>query len=126
MLLLELLGNLGSDSVHVGHALLGESLADALLAAVVVLEGELANQASSLQLLEAVSDALASRLAGVLGHRAVSLVGRVVLAEGVDSHLASHVQLVRHRGCSRVQPVVIIGGQLLGARSLDVNGPLFN
>ena len=91
---LELLGDLGSNSVHVGLALLGEGLSNDLGSVVVGLNIDSANKSGVLELLENVSDALSGALGGVLGSGSVSLLGRVVLSQGVDSDLASHVELV--------------------------------
>ena len=120
MLLLvdDLLGN----SVHVGGTLLGQGLAEANVGVFLVLET--ANETSGLELLKAVADVLASSLDGVLGAGAVSLGATVVLAEGVDTSLLAHVELVSDGGGAGVEPVVIIGGELSSAGGLGVFGPL--
>lgn len=60
----------------------------------------------------------------MLGVSAVALVAAVVLAEGLDADLTSHVELVGDGGGTDVEPVIVIGGQLSGARGLDMAGPL--
>ena len=60
----------------------------------------------------------------VLGAGAVSLVSGVVLSEGVDSNLTSHVELVGNGGSSDVEPVLVVGGEVLEATGLVVHGPL--
>jgi len=122
--LLLVLDNLAGDSVHVGDTSLGEGLAVDHGSTVGVLEGHLANELGLLELLEAVSDALASGKSGVLGDGASSLGGRVVLSQGVDTDLSSHVQLVGDGGGSDVKPVGIIGGEVLEAAGLVVRSPL--
>lgn len=62
----------------------------------------------------------------MFGLGSVSLVGTVVLSEGVDSNLTSHVELVGNGGSSNVEPVLVVWGQVLVAGSLIVSGPLFN
>ena len=54
----------------------------------------------------------------------VSLFARVVLSEGVDSDLASNVELVGDGGSSDVEPVSIVRSEVLEASSLVVLGPL--
>ena len=61
----------------------------------------------------------------MLGADTVSLFARVVLSEGVDSNLASHVELVGDGGSSDVEPVGIIRSEVLEASSLVVLGPLY-
>ena len=53
-----------------------------------------------------------------------SLGGGVVLSEGVDSNLSSHVKLVSNGGSSDVEPVGVIRSEVLEATGLIVNGPL--
>lgn len=121
-----LVGDLSSDSVHVGGSLLGQGLAiwngDAVLGLVV----HLADELSLLQLDEAVSDALSGDESVVLSAGSVSLLSTVVLSEGVDSDLLSHVELVSNGGSSNVKPVWIIWGEVLVASGLIVVGPLLN
>lgn len=71
--LLELLGDLGGDSVHVGCSLLGQGLSVCGAGALVVLVRDLANKTGFLEFNEAVSDALSGSESVVLG------VGTVVL-----------------------------------------------
>ena len=54
----------------------------------------------------------------------VSLFARVVLSEGVDSDLASNVELVGDGGSSDVEPVSIVRSEVLEASSFVVLGPL--
>lgn len=122
--LLLLLRDFRRDSVHVGGSFLRQSLTHEGLGTVLVLEAHFANELGVLQLNEAVSDALAGRQARVLGASAVSLLLRVVLAEGVHADLASHVQLVRYRGGPDVQPVGVVWSQVLVACCFIVGSPL--
>ena len=120
-----LLGDLRGNSVHVGGTLLGQSLSVDALGSILVLELELANKTSSFELHHAVSNALSSAHSVVLSVSAVSLVSTVVLSEGVDTNLASNVELVGDGGSSDVEPVGIIGSEVPGAGSLVVGGPLY-
>lgn len=62
----------------------------------------LSNELSLFELNEAVSDALSGDKSMSLGAGSVSLLSTVVLSEGVDTDLLSHVQLVSNRGSSDV------------------------
>ena len=117
--LLRLLGDVGSDSVHISDTLLGEDFTSAEF-----LLHHLANKLSLLELLEAVSDDLTGRESGVLSASTNSLFRRVVLSEGLDTDLASHVELVSDGGSSDVEPVLLLWGEVLEAGSLVVDGPL--
>lgn len=118
------LDNLEGNSVHVGGSSLGEGLSvvDQLSVGVLVLQ--LSDELSLLELNKAVSDALSGGEARVLSADTVSLLLGVVLSEGVDSNLSSHVELVSHGGSADVEPVGVIGGEVLGATGLVVGGPL--
>jgi hypothetical protein len=61
----------------------------------------------------------------VLGAGSVSLLGSVVLSEGVDSNLSSHVELVGDGGSSDVKPVGIVWGEVLETGCFIVDGPLY-
>ena len=91
---------------------------------VLVLEAHLTNELGVFQLDEAVSDALAGRQSAVLSADTISLLFGVVLSEGVDSDLASHVKLVGDGGSSDVEPVSVQWGEVLVACSFIVAGPL--
>ena len=93
---------------------------------VFVLVVHLSDKGGSLELDEAVSDALTGGESGVLSAGSVSLLSRVVLSEGVDSDLLSHVELVGNGGSSNVKPVWVIRGKILVASSLVVSGPLWH
>ena len=86
----------------------------------------LSNKLGLLELDEAVSDALSSDKSVSLSAGSESLLGSVVLSEGVDSDLLSHVELIGNGGSSDVKPVWIIWGEILHATGLIVVGPLFN
>ena len=86
----------------------------------------LSNELSLFELNEAVSDALSGDKSVSLGAGSVSLLSTVVLSEGVDSDLLSHVQLIGNGCSSDVKPVWVIWGEILVASSLVVVGPLFN
>lgn len=118
------LHDLGGNSVHVGGSLLGESFSSLDHLAIVSLNLNLSDELSLLHLNEAVSDALSSGESRVLLGDSASLLLGVVLSQGVDSNLASHVELVSNGGSSDVEPVWVIGGEVLGAGGLIVSGPL--
>ena len=121
--LLHLLGNVGSNSIHVGDALSGESLTPNDILAILI-KGDSANDLSILELLEAVSDALTSGESRVLSADTVSLLARVVLSQLVDTSLLSHVELVSNGGSSDVEPVLVVRRQVLIAGGFVVDGPL--
>jgi hypothetical protein len=95
---LGLLDDVGGDSVHVGGALLGEGFSNNDLDTFVrdVLGGT--DETGSLELDEAVADVLTSSFTGVLGSSSVVLVATVMLTEGLDTDLSSHVELVSDGG----------------------------
>ena len=93
---------------------------------VLVFVEHLTDKGSFFELDEAVSDALTGGESRVLGAGSVSLLSRVVLSEGVDSDLLSHVELVSNGGSSNVKPVWVIRGEILVASSLVVDGPLWH
>lgn len=119
-------GDLSGNSVHVGGSLLGEGLSGldgvSILGFVVHLSYEL----SLLKLDKAVSDALSGDKSMFLSAGSESLLGTVVLSEGVDSDLLSHVELVSNGGSSDVKPVWIVWGEILHASGFIVVGPLYN
>ena len=121
---LGLLDHVSGDSVHIGGSLHGEGFANNNLDAFVrdVLGG--ADETGSLELDEAVADVLTGSLTGVLGVGTVALVATVVLTEGVDTNLSSHVELVSDGGSTDVEPVVVIRGEFLEATSLNMASPL--
>ena len=122
---MSLLGNkLRSDSVHIGGTFFGEGFTVDGNVSVLVLVGHASNQLSVLELNKAVSDAFSSDESGVLLLDTISLLGRVVLSEGVDTNLSSHVELVCDGGSSDVKPVWVIRSQVLLACSLVVDSPL--
>ena len=94
--------------------------------AILGLVVHLADKLSLLELDEAVSDALTSDESVVLSAGAVSLLSTVVLSEGVDSNLTSHVELVGNGGSSDVEPVLVIRGKVLETCRFIVGGPLLN
>ena len=104
--------------------LLGESFAHQCLLSVLVLEAHLSNELGALELLEAVSDALAGGESGVLGTGAVPGLGGVVLSESVDSDLSAHIELVGNGGSANIEPVWVVWRQVLVASGFIVGGPL--
>lgn len=86
----------------------------------------LSNELGLLEFDEAVSDALSSDESMSLGAGSESLLSTVVLSEGVDSDLLSHVELIGNGGSSNVKPVWVIWGEILHATGLVVVGPLIN
>ena len=119
-------GDFSSDSVHIGGSLLGEGLSIWNGVSVLGLVVHLSDKLSLLELDEAVSDALSGDKSVSLSAGSESLLGSVVLSEGVDSNLLSHVELIGNGGSSDVKPVWIIWGEILHATGLIVVGPLFN
>lgn len=71
-----------------------------------------------------MTDDLTSRLSAMLGASAVSLLGTVMLTEGVDTGSSAHVELVRNGGSSDVKPVDVVGREILLGTSLIIGGPL--
>ena len=123
-LLLVLLGDLGSNSVHVGNALLGESLAVDHVGTVLRLPGDLADELGVLKLEKAVADALTSTESVMLSLDTVSLLRGVVLTEGVNTSLTTHVELVGNRSGADVKPVGVVGREILLGTGLIIGGPL--
>lgn len=116
---------MSGDSVHVGEALLGQTLTnDALLGVIIDVDREGADEGSGLELLEAVADDLTGGQSVVLSAGTVSLLGAIVLAEGVDTDVLSHVDLVENGGGADVEPVSIIRSEVLVATGLIIDGPL--
>ena len=122
---LHVLVDLGSNSVHVGGTFLGKSFTNDEVLSIFVLVGDLSNEGSSLELDEDVSDGFTSSESAVLGAGSVSLLGTVVLSEGVDSNLSSHVELVGDGGSSDVKPVGIVWSEVLETGCFIVDGPLY-
>ena len=123
-LLLQLLDDLGGDSVHVSDALGGKGLAHGHRGAFLGFEFGGADEASLFQFDQAVADVLTSGLSEVFSAGSVVLVATVVLTESVDANLLSHIDLVGNGGGTVVKPVAVIGGELLEAASLSVLSPL--
>ena len=121
-----LVGDFSSDSVHIGGSFLRESLTVWNGNSILGFVEHLTNEGSSFQLDEAVSDALTGGESGVLSAGSVSLLSTVVLSQGVDSDLLSHVELVGNGGSSDVKPVWVIWGKILVASGLVVNSPLWH
>ena len=117
--------DLGSNSVHVGGSFLGKSFTNDEVLTIFILVGDLSDEGSSLELDENVSDGFTSGESGVLGAGTVSLLGTVVLSEGVDSNLSSHVELVGDGGSSDVKPVWVIRSEVLETGSFVVDSPLY-
>ena len=61
----------------------------------------------------------------MLGAGSVSLFGSIMLSEGVDSNLSSHVELVGDGGSSDVKPVWVIRSEVLETGSFVVDSPLY-
>ena len=94
------------------------------MVSVLVFEAHLTDKLSILELNEAVSDALTGGESGVLGASTVSLLLRVVLSEGVDTDLTSHVELVSDGGSTDVEPVIVVWSKVLETRCFIVLSPL--
>ncbi len=117
---------LNSNAVHVHGALLGEALAHGDGAALLRLVLGLTNEASSLELLEAVADVLTGSHSGVLHLDATAGLATEVLAESLDTSLLSHVELVADGCGAGVEPVIVEGSELPVAGGLNDLGPLLN
>ena len=117
---------LNGDAVHVHYALFGERLSHGDAAALLRLVLGLANDAGLLELVEAVADVLASSHSGVLFLDTTAGLATKVLAEGLDTDLLSHVELVADSGGAGVEPVVVEGSELFVASGLNGLGPLLN
>lgn len=116
---------MGGNSVHVSSSLLGKSFTNDEVFTIFALVGDLSNEGGSLQLHEDVSDGFSGGESAVLGAGSVSLLGSVVLSEGGDSNLTSHVELVGDGGSSDVEPVWVVWGEVLETGCFIVNGPLY-
>jgi hypothetical protein len=122
--LLLVLHELRGDPIHVSDALLCEGLSRSLLAAILRLVLNETNETGVLELLQAVSDHFTSSLV-VLGRAdTVSLLATVVRLQSRHTNLASDVQLVSDGSSSGVQPVAVVGSEILETSSLNVLGPL--
>lgn len=114
----------GCDTVHVGGSLLGEGLSYGDAGAIISLEVDGSDDSGGSELVDAVADVLTG------GDSAVGLAGSatstsgVVLAHAVNTDLLAHVDLVRNGGGTGVEPVAVIGSELLEAGGLDVLSPL--
>ena len=75
VLLLSLLGDMSSDSVHVSSSLLGKNFTTGEGATSIRFELKSRNEEGCLELLKAVSNDFTGRESGVLGTSAVSLLG---------------------------------------------------
>ena len=119
MLSSDFLGDLGGNSVHVSDTLLGKRFTNDN---TINLDGT--NKTVGFEFLEAVSDDLTGGHGGMLGLGTVSLGGRVVLSELVDTDSRSHVGLVSNGGGSDVKPVIVVWSEILETGSLIVGNPL--
>lgn len=119
-LLLLVLHHLGSNSIHVGHTLGSKRLSSESGGTFLGLILDLASEAVLLKLLVAVSDDLSSGLSLVRLESSVSLLATIVLAEAGHIDFLSHVHLVSEGGSPGVEPVGVVGRQLLEAGSLGV------
>ena len=117
---------LNSNAVHVHGALGGKGFAHSDGAALLGLVLGLTDEASLLELLEAVADVLASGHSGVLHLDATAGLATEVLAESLHASLLSHVQLVADGGGTGVKPVIVEGSELSVASGLNGLGPLLN
>ena len=117
---------MGGNSVHIGGTLLGKSLTRDELLTIFTFDDHFSDILSSLEFNEAVSDVLTSDESAVLGADTVSLLTGVVLSEGVDTNLTSHVELISDGGSSDVKPVLVIRRKILVTGCLIVHSPLWN
>jgi len=123
-LLLQLLDDLGGDSVHIGDTLGGQGLAHGYRCFFFGHEFGSSDEAGLFQLNQAIADVFASGFSGVFSAGSVVLFATVVLTKSVDTDLLSHVNLVGNRSSTVVKPVAVIGRELLEAGSLSVLSPL--
>ena len=117
---------MGGNSVHVGGTLLGESFVVENFLTGFGHKLHLSNELVLLELEEAVSDAFTSGKSGVFGSGSVSVFTGVMLSEGVDTNLSSHVELISDGGSSNVKPVLIIRSEILVAGGFVIPGPLWH
>ena len=122
--LLLVLHDLRGDPIHVSGSFLCQSLSGGLLFAVFTLVLDQADETGIFELLQAVSDDLASALVVLGWANTASLLATVVGLEGGDSNLASDVKLVSNGGSSDVKPVAVVWSKILVTSSLNVLGPL--
>ena len=115
---------MGGNSIHVSDSLLGQSLSRNLLSSIFTLILDNSNQSSIFELLKAVPDDLTRALLVVRRSDSIAALSSVVGSQSADSDLSSDVQLVGHRSGSGVQPVGVIGLEVLEASSLGVADPL--
>lgn len=91
-LLLQLLHDLGSDSVHVSNTFGGKGLAHSDFRAILFrFELDFANEASFLKLDEAEANVFACSLSEVFRAGAVILVSTIVFSETINTDLLSDV-----------------------------------
>ena len=115
-----------SNSVHVGGTLLGESFVVENFFSSFGHKLHLSNELVLLELKEAVSDAFTSGKSGVFGSGSISVFTGVMLSEGVDTNLTSHVELISDGGSSDVKPVLIVRSEILVAGGFVINGPFWH
>lgn len=123
--LLLLLHELRGDSIHVSGAFLCQGLSGGLLLAILRLVLDLSNETSILELSQAVSDHFSSSLVVLGWADTVSLLATVVGLKGGNADLTSDIELVSNGGSSDVEPVAVVGSEILVTSSLNVLGPLY-
>ena len=116
---------MSGNSVHIGSSLSGEGFTHGKSGAIIGEEGNETNKTSSLELLEAVADVLATCGSVGVGAGTSSDLGAEVSTETINTALLSHVELVRDSGSSSVEPVFVIRAQIFIGSSLNNAGPLF-
>ena len=119
---LGILSDLGGNSVHISNTFLGKTFSED---GSITIKSDLSNESSWFQLLKRVSDVLAWGESWSLSSSSSSLFASIVLSEGVDSNLSSHVELVSNRGGSDVKPVLIVRCEILETSGFIVDGPLY-
>lgn len=124
LLLLGVLDEGSGDAVHVGGASLSQGLAHGNGGAIIALQGDGSEDSSGGELIDAVADVLAGSAPLVRLARSIASASSVVPAHAVDTDLLAHVDLVCDGGSTGVEPVVVIRGELLEARSLNVLAPV--
>lgn len=92
--------------------------------AVFSLVLDLADESGVFELLQAVSDHFTSASVVLGWAHAAPLLSTVVGLQSRDANLASDVELVSNGGSTDVEPVTVVGGEVLVTSSLNVLRPL--
>ena len=117
----------GSDAVHIGDTLFGESLAKNEVFVIFDLQLDASDQSDRLEFVQAVANVFTSSHARDLSLGASAVLGSVVPSEVLDAAASSlHVELVGNAGSTVVEPVISLRWQFLLTSSLNVGAPLLS